>query len=248
MKLPTPAAAVPQDSTRRTESATLIGESLQNQWRGLNEHYFAGLLPPIPIVWSRRLTSSVGLFVARNGPRPRHRHGTTPQPGHREIRLSLPLLERLTKRSPDAEQELRNTLAHEMIHQWQFDVLKRRPNHGPDFLRKMTEMNRNGTLAVTIYHSLQKEVFALARFAWRCRDCGRIYRRQRKTIEPRRHHCGSCRGSLQELRLWDVKRHSSADAGKNTPSHTSARVHFRQLKLDFTAPGMKNSSCSESYS
>jgi predicted SprT family Zn-dependent metalloprotease len=63
----------------------------------------------------------------------------------------------------------------------------------------MTEMNRDGTLAITVYHSLQKEVLALARFSWRCRQCGRVYRRQRRTIEPRRHHCGICRGSLQEL-------------------------------------------------
>jgi predicted SprT family Zn-dependent metalloprotease len=174
-------------------------ESLQVHWRELNERYFAGLLPPIAVVWSRRLTSSVGLFVSHTGPRPRHPQGATRQGTHREIRLSAPLLERLTARTPYAEQELRHTLAHEMIHQWQFDVLKRRPNHGPDFLRKMTEMNRDGTLAVTIYHSLQKEVLALARFAWRCRECGRVYRRQRRTIEPRRHQCGSCRGALQEL-------------------------------------------------
>ena len=81
----------------------------------------------------------------------------------REIRLSEPLLTQLAERTPYAEQELMNTLAHEMIHQWQFDVLKRRPNHGPDFLRKMTEMNRSGLVSITTYHSLQKEVLALAR-------------------------------------------------------------------------------------
>jgi hypothetical protein len=27
-----------------------------------------------------------------------------------------------------------------------------------------------------------------------------VYRRQRRTIQPQRHHCGVCRGSLQELR------------------------------------------------
>ena len=102
-----------------------------------------------------------------------------------------------------AEQEIVSTLAHEMIHQWQYDILKRRPNHGLDFLRKMTEMNRDGALAITVYHSLQKEVLALTQFAWRCRQCGRVYRRQRRTIQPRRHHCGICRGSLQELAVDD---------------------------------------------
>ncbi len=176
---------------------TLSTDELQIRWRGLNTRYFSNLLPPISIVWSRRLTSSVGMFVSRGGPRaPRD---TASPRSRREIRLSLPLLEQLAERTPYAEQELLNTLAHEMIHQWQFDVLKRRPNHGLDFLRKMTEMNRSGEVAITTYHSLQTEVLAFSRFAWRCRDCGRVYRRQRKTIEPKRHHCGQCKGSLQEL-------------------------------------------------
>jgi predicted SprT family Zn-dependent metalloprotease len=178
---------------------TLSAEQLQTEWRLLNERYFEGLLPPIPVVWSRRLTSSVGMFVSRGGPRPRQFDEPNPNRTKREIRLSEPLIARLAERTPYAGQELLNTLAHEMIHQWQFDVLKRRPNHGPDFLRKMTEMNRSGLVSITIYHSLQKEVQALSRFAWRCTDCGRIYRRQRKTIQPRRHLCGSCRGALQEL-------------------------------------------------
>jgi predicted SprT family Zn-dependent metalloprotease len=178
---------------------TLSAEQLQTEWRLLNERYFEGLLPPISVVWSRRLTSSVGMFVSRGGPRPRPFDEPNPNRTKREIRLSEPLMARLAERTTYAGQELLNTLAHEMIHQWQFDVLKRRPNHGPDFLRKMTEMNRSGLVSITIYHSLQKEVQALSRFAWRCTDCGRIYRRQRKTIQPRRHLCGSCRGALQEL-------------------------------------------------
>jgi predicted SprT family Zn-dependent metalloprotease len=213
---------------------TLSPEELQARWRDLNARYFAGLLPPIAIVWSRRLTSSVGMFASRSGPR-------TPQPaaaGHcrREIRLSLPLLERLAERSAYAEQELLNTLAHEMIHQWQFDVLKRRPTHGLDFLRKMAEINRAGEIAVTTYHALQKEVLALSRFAWRCVDCGRIYRRQRKTIEPRRHQCGSCRGALQELRLSAVSRQPSAAIQGRRAGHAASMDPVGQLDLKFVSP------------
>jgi predicted SprT family Zn-dependent metalloprotease len=175
----------------------LSPEELQARWRDLNARFYAGLLPPISIVWSRRLTSSIGMFTSRS--EPRSPQLATTGRSRREILLSLPLLERLAERTSNAEQELLNTLAHEMIHQWQFDVLKRRPNHGLDFLRKMTEMNRSGAVAITTYHSLQKEVLALSRFVWRCRNCGHVYRRQRKTIEPKRHHCGACRGSLQEL-------------------------------------------------
>ena len=178
-------------------SVSISSDELQARWRHLNTRYFAGSLKPIEIVWSPRLTASVGMFACREGPKACSPLATADS--RREIRLSLPLFEQLAARTPYAEQELLNTLAHEMIHQWQFDVLKRRPDHGLEFLRKMAQINRSGEVAVTTYHSLEKEVIALSKFAWRCRDCGRLYRRHRRTIQPKRHHCGACRGTLQEL-------------------------------------------------
>lgn len=175
----------------------LSSEELQARWQHLNARYFAGSLRPIEVVWSQRLTVSVGMFACRQGPRTFSPLAMTNR--HREIRLSLPLFEQLAAGTPYAEQELLNTLAHEMIHQWQFDVLKHRPDHGLEFLRKMTQINRSGEVAVTTYHSLEKEVIALSKFTWRCQGCGRLYRRHRRTIQPKRHHCGSCRGSLQEI-------------------------------------------------
>ncbi len=175
----------------------LSSEELQARWQHLNARYFACSLRPIEVVWSQRLTASVGMFACRQGPRTFSSLAMTNR--HREIRLSLPLFEQLAAGTPYAEQELLNTLAHEMIHQWQFDVLKHRPDHGLEFLRKMTQINRSGEVAVTTYHSLEKEVIALSKFTWRCRDCGRLYRRHRRTIQPKHHHCGSCRGPLQEL-------------------------------------------------
>jgi predicted SprT family Zn-dependent metalloprotease len=201
-------------------------------WHDLNRRYFDGSLPPITLVWSKRLTSSVGMFVSRTGPRSAWGETTTGRIDKREIRLSLRLLTPLFTRTPFGANELISTLAHEMIHQWQFDILKRRPNHGPDFLRKMREINSDGTLAVTVYHALKKEVQALSRFAWRCGRCGRVYRRQRRTIQPRRHHCGSCRGSLHEVSAElvppaPVERSSSRPP---RPSEFPA-----QLDLDFSS-------------
>jgi hypothetical protein len=213
----------------------LTTEELSALWFDLNVRYFDGALPPIDLVWSSRLTSSVGMFVSRGGPRSAWREVAARSP-RREIRLSLPLLTSLLGRSRYGSNELVSTLAHEMIHQWQYDILKRRPNHGPDFLRKMTEMNRDGELAVTIYHALQQEVLALAKFAWRCRQCGRVYRRQRKTIQPRRHHCGNCRGPLHELYPSDVNRHASIDNARKDPSSTPEDKLQEQLQLDFSLP------------
>ena len=91
-----------------------------------------------------------------------------------------------------------STLAHEMIHQWQYDILKRRPNHGADFRRMMHRMNQDG-LGITVYHSLGTEADTFARYIWQCQQCGYVYRRQRRTIQPRRHQCGACRGPLKEV-------------------------------------------------
>lgn len=211
----------------------LTTEALTAIWRDLNSRYFDGALPAINLVWSRRLTSSVGMFVSRMGPRATWT-GTSPRPStQREIRLSLPLLMPLLNRNPYGRNELVSTIAHEMIHQWQYDIVKRRPNHGSDFLRKMTEINHDGELAVTIYHSLQREVQALARFAWRCRQCGRIYRRHRRTIQPRRHHCGQCRGTLQELHISPVAPLSSSAVDSKAASHMIGSLRNGQLELDF---------------
>ncbi|MDH5741182.1 MAG: SprT-like domain-containing protein [Nitrospira sp.] len=200
---------------------------LQTRWQHLNRRYFSGSLPSIAILWSPRLTSSVGMFASRGGPR------TSTGQGSREIRLSLPLFVKLADRTPYAEQELLNTLAHEMIHQWQFDLLKRRPDHGLAFLRKMAEMNRTGEVAITTYHSLEQEVLALSRFTWRCNDCGRVYRRQRKTIQPGHHHCGVCRGTLHEL-LSPIFTVESQPVGtvpqQSLPVSPSARPHRRRAK------------------
>ncbi len=164
---------------------------IQDIWCDVNRRYFHEKLRPISIVWSRRLTASVGMFVSHLGPRAL----TSPRMHDSErrlIRLSIPLLQ------DQPHEELIGTLAHEMIHQWQYDILKRRPDHGPEFHRMMAVMNRDG-LGITIRHSLEKAVHALTKYTWRCTDCGRDYHRQRKTIRPGRHRCGECLGTLCEL-------------------------------------------------
>ena len=207
----------------------LATDQLEKLWTELNVRYFHRTLPPIGIVWSRRLTSSAGLFVSRVGPRRSAPRGADIQSSPRCIKLSAVLL---TWQHQQPNPDILTTLAHEMIHQWQYDVLKRRPNHGPDFHRMMERMNQDG-LGITIYHSIEKKVSALARYVWRCRQCGIIYRRQRRTIKPRRHQCGACRGPLQELNPSTITRRSpfATNYQRYDSNATSAPV---QLTLDFS--------------
>lgn len=173
-------------------------EYLQTRWTELNRRYFRQALPPIHILWSSRLTASMGVFFSRSGPRARTTNGGSLAPERRVIRLSLPLFRQLDASRPPGDGELMSTLAHEMIHQWQYDILKRRPNHGADFRRMMHRMNQDG-LGITVYHSLGTEADTFARYIWQCQQCGYVYRRQRRTIQPRRHQCGACRGPLKEV-------------------------------------------------
>lgn len=160
-------------------------EELQTSWRDLNVQYFGGQLPAITISWSKRLTASAGMFRAKTLHCEPHDGG-----GSRLIRLSMPLL------SGEPDSEVIGTLAHEMIHQWEHDILKKSAGHGPDFHRMMAVMNRNG-MNITVRHGLQG-VEAFLRYCWQCVGCGFVYRRQRRTI-TKQHRCGKCRSSLKQI-------------------------------------------------
>ncbi len=176
--------------TLRTPIAVpLSAERLQALWQELNDAYFSNRLPAIEIQWSTRLTASAGLFRSQTGPRtsrvsPEERHGKG-----RVIRLSVPLLRR------QSFEEIRGTLAHEMIHQWQFDVKKHCPSHGREFRRIMALMNADG-LGITVYHTLTEEAKASTEFMARP---GHVSPRQRHTVSTKRHHDGLDQGSLQEI-------------------------------------------------
>ena len=163
-------------------------------WQSLAHRFFENRLPLITIEWSNRLTASAGLFVSQVGPRsvwmpPDYRQGAA-----RLIRLSAPLL----RNQP--EEELWRTLAHEMIHQWQFDIRKHRPSHGAEFREMMHRMNKEG-LGISVCHRLDTAVKSQNHYAWQCLQCGMAYHRQRRTIIPTRHICSRCRGKLVEVEL-----------------------------------------------
>ena len=215
------------------EMRRLSVDQLLEEWARLNDRYFGGTLPVIHIEWSRRLTASAGMFLSRIGPRARMDSMKLLHGPRRLIRLSLLLLRN------EPYEEVAGTLAHEMIHQWQYDILKRRPNHGAEFRDMMAVMNRDG-LGITIRHSLDGAVQALARYAWRCQECGRDYHRQRRTIQPRHHRCGDCHGRLRELPLQRVNppssRHDSVERAAFT-GRLPGPATTTQLDLPFDETG-----------
>ncbi len=200
---------------------------LQVMWQHLASRFFENRLPAITIEWSSRLTASTGLFVSQVGPRsrwvsPAYRHGEG-----RVIRLSAPLL----RGQPEAE--LERTLAHEMIHQWEFDIRKRRPSHGPTFREMMDRMNAEG-LGIAIRHQLNENVVAWNRYAWQCMNCGMAYHRQRRTIFPSRHLCSRCRGPLEEVTVEQSQiSHSDLLRGPCLEEQPHEPIQPCQLRFDF---------------
>ena len=205
----------------------LSADALQSIWHACNLSYFRNGLPPVEIQWSARLTASVGLFVSRTGPRDarvssEERHGAG-----RVIRLSAPLL------SGQSVATIRSALAHEMIHQWQFDVKQCRPSHGREFRRIMDMMNADG-LGIAMYHALTEAVEAFTKFVWRCGRCGHTYRRQRNTLSPKRHRCGECLGPLRHIAPPASCAQTRAEpAGRQATHGAPKRVRPLQLVLPF---------------
>lgn len=200
---------------------------MQTAWVQLNIRYFKGALPPIEIQWSRRLTTSAGMFISRVGPRARRNGVADAEVSRRLIRLSIPLLHN------QPEREIIGTLAHEMIHQWQFDILKRRPNHGPDFRRMMTVMNRDG-MGITVRHTLDDAVQALAKYLWQCQQCGRSYQRHRRSIRPSLHCCGACRGPLKEIRVREAAYNKAPGQPPKPSAGPALAARAKQLDLPLT--------------
>ena len=95
-----------------------------------------------------------------------------------EIVLSKPILALLS------ENQIQSTLCHEMIHAWIDMILKINEIHGPNFVRKMNEINKKqADFEISIRHN-----FPVFRNQLDCRgiciNCGEIYfyRKKMKNI------------------------------------------------------------------
>ena len=136
----------------------------------LNRQYFQNSLfengvPRVSVRWSdgrmrttagmyRRKTNFLGVKVS-------------------EIILSKPVLENLP------EKALMSTLCHEMIHAWIDLVLKVEESHGPNFHKRMAEINSSQTdFKVTVRHSFPTAK-TIPKWLATCPLCKRSFRYRR---------------------------------------------------------------------
>jgi SprT protein len=131
---------------------------LELLFHGLNLLHFEGLLAGPRLAWNSRLRRSAGRFV----------------PGSRRWR-SRPLIEVATYllEEEEALRHVRETMAHEMIHQWLWE--RGRPyGHTDEFHRKLRE------IGVPRYNPVPR--LRPLRWVYRCIECGNeSYARKRLT-------------------------------------------------------------------
>lgn len=133
----------------------------------------------------------------------------------------------LAEKVIDDENRLLNVIAHEFCHLANFMVsgVKKEP-HGRQFKawgRKCTEAFRNRGVEVTTKHSYKIEY----KYVWQCsnEDCAVEFKRHSKSIDPKRHTCGTCRSKLVQIKPTPRR-----DAGTTTGYAAYVKTYFAEVK------------------
>lgn len=148
----------------------LSTDQLYRIYQRFNDKYFAGKLPKeIKIEWSNKLTTSAGVCY-------KYKHKCP------VIRLST----WYHRKYPSAETE--QTLLHEMIH-----LIA--AGHGKEFKKYVESIKEQG--GYVELHA--KERAKKPRWLYTCKQCGKIFLRDRKLSPRKKYVCGACKGELSEL-------------------------------------------------
>ena len=142
--------------------------------------------PSVVLAWSKTLRTTAGRTHCCKGTGPtgvdRQQFVTYK---YCKIELSTKVL--------DAEQRLRDTLAHELCHaaQWILDG-STNPGHGADFKRwgrRTTQAFPDISITTCHRYAIHKK------FAWKCDTCAAVFQsNNRKRIDPHKHVCAKCDG------------------------------------------------------
>ncbi|KAK5135050.1 hypothetical protein LTR08_005710 [Meristemomyces frigidus] len=177
----------------------------------------------VRFTWSKTLNSTAGRANwRRETTKTRHADGTT-SVAHKH-HASIELAEKVI----DDEDRLLNVIAHEFCHLCNFMVsgIKDQP-HGRQFKEwgsRCTKAFSDRGIEVTTKHTYQIEY----KYIWRCsnEDCAAEFKRHSKSIDLKRHSCGSCRGQLVQVK--PVPRQGAG--GGATGYAAYVKQHFASIK------------------
>ncbi|KAK0868918.1 hypothetical protein LTS02_003313 [Friedmanniomyces endolithicus] len=181
----------------------------------------------VHFVWSKTLNTTAGRANwRRETTKTRQLDGsiTVTHKHHASIELAEKVI--------DDEERLLNVVAHEFCHLANFIVsgIKDQP-HGKQFKEwggLCTRVFGPRGVEVTTKHSYRIEY----KYIWQCSDCGAEFKRHSKSIDPKRHTCGTCRSKL--LQTKPVPRKGN---GEGAPTGYAAYVkkHFADVKAALPA-------------
>ncbi|KAM0227638.1 hypothetical protein ACHAPO_011358 [Fusarium lateritium] len=183
----------------------------------------------VKLVWTKTLNTTAG----RAGWR-RETTRTTRKADGEQISVtykhhaSIELAEKVI----DDEHRLLNVMAHEFCHLANFMVSGITTNpHGREFkiwAAKCSAVFGDRGIEVTTKHSYDIDF----KYVWECDECATEFKRHSKSIDPKRHRCGSCKGLLKQTRPTP----RGAAAGK-VPSRYQAFVKEQMAVVRGENPG-----------
>ncbi|KAH7192539.1 SprT-like family-domain-containing protein [Fusarium flagelliforme] len=151
----------------------------------------------VKLVWTKTLNTTAGRASWR-----RETTRTTRKADGEQLSVtykhhaSIELAEKVI----DDEHRLLNVMAHEFCHLANFMVSGITTNpHGREFkiwAAKCSSVFGDRGIEVTTKHSYDIDF----KYVWECDECGTEFKRHSKSIDPKRHRCGSCKGLLKQTR------------------------------------------------
>jgi predicted SprT family Zn-dependent metalloprotease len=146
----------------------------------------------VKIIWSKKLNTTAG----RANWKRETIHSKMPDITTFRHYAAIELAEKVI----DDEDRLLNVIAHEFCHLANFMVSNIRTNpHGKEFKAWATRVSRefgNRGIEVTTKHSYEIEY----KYIWECENCGTLFKRHSKSIDPGKHKCGVCKSKLVQTK------------------------------------------------
>lgn len=162
----------------------------------------------VRIIWSKTLNTTAGRANWKRETTRTHNSSGDVQTTYKHT-ASIELAEKVI----DDEERLLNVIAHEFCHLANFMVsgIKDQP-HGKSFKAwgaKCTSLFGSRGVEVTTKHSYQIEY----KYIWQCVEemCGHEHKRHSKSIDPKKHLCGVCRGRLVQVKPVPRKKAGEGD-------------------------------------
>ncbi|PFH63305.1 hypothetical protein XA68_14957 [Ophiocordyceps unilateralis] len=181
----------------------------------------------VKLVWTKTLNTTAGRANwRRETTRTKPASGTPIIIAHAH-HASIELAEKVI----DNEDKLLNVLAHEFCHLANFMISGVTNNpHGKEFKAWAEKCSRafgdSRGIRVTTKHTYEIDF----KYMWACTVCGSEYKRHSKSIDPRRHRCGSCKGLLAQTK--PVPREGGGAAGGGSGVRSGYQVFVKeQMKI-----------------